>query len=319
MLTGTKKVWLGVVLLIVIGGALPVLHYWYYTGQILVTVPVDSSIPFRESPRYEQLALVTAVLIVKPIYMLLSLVLILILWRVRSPDVLALRRGLFSFLVGETFCAFNIAFFNHSLYLFEFFHMYGMVVCFSFVTYAIIQISDLRVLGYSDPKQRCGLLGLCRQCTRSGDGACALTRIFYFLVPAGIVLAFIPLLSGTHAVSYNTTILGFPYNYSHPVVYQVFEIRYAPVYAVVLLTAAFLVLHFMKAGVTAFRVLFAGGIGALGFALLRLVFFNVNRDNLVWFNFWEEVTELMFVGGVGFILWTFRHGLLPGGVGRESD
>ena len=32
--------------------------------------------------------------------------------------------------------------------------------------------------------------------------------------------------------------------------------------------------------------------------------------NLVWFNAWEEVTELAFVVAVGALLWVFRHALL---------
>ena len=29
-------------------------------------------------------------------------------------------------------------------------------------------------------------------------------------------------------------------------------------------------------------------------------------DSLVWFEFWEEATELMFVGAVAFALWRFK-------------
>ena len=53
----------------------------------------------------------------------------------------------------------------------------------------------------------------------------------------------------------------------------------------------------------------AAGVGALGFSCFRLVFVQVYRDNLAWFSFWEEVTELIFVVGAALVLWIFRHGL----------
>ena len=57
------------------------------------------------------------------------------------------------------------------------------------------------------------------------------------------------------------------------------------------------------------KLFLAAGVGALGFSFFRLVFVQVYRDNLAWFSFWEEVTELIFVAGVGLVLWLFRHGL----------
>jgi hypothetical protein len=41
--------------------------------------------------------------------------------------------------------------------------------------------------------------------------------------------------------------------------------------------------------------------------MLGMVF----AEALVWAIFWEELTELMFIGAVIFILWIFRSSLLP--------
>jgi hypothetical protein len=41
--------------------------------------------------------------------------------------------------------------------------------------------------------------------------------------------------------------------------------------------------------------------------MFRLVLFQVYRDNLTWFVFWEEVTELIYIVGVGAVLWIFRR------------
>ena len=99
------------------------------------------------------------------------------------------------------------------------------------------------------------------------------------------------------------------YNYSHPIIYQFFEMRYAPVYALILLGVAFLAFLLSRSNRGLFKVLLAMGIGPLAFSFLRTVFFGIYHDNLLWPNFWEELTELMYVSGVGFILWLFRRGL----------
>ena len=58
------------------------------------------------------------------------------------------------------------------------------------------------------------------------------------------------------------------------------------------------------------KVLFAAGMGPLGFGFLRFVLFTAYRENLVWFAFWEEITELLYIFGVGVVLWIFRKALL---------
>jgi hypothetical protein len=118
------------------------------------------------------------------------------------------------------------------------------------------------------------------------------------------------LLADTYPVSYNSKILGVAYNYSHSVFYQIFETRYCPIFAIILLAASYAVLLFKKKDAVAVsKVFFAAGMGPLGFGLLRLIFFGLYRDNLVWFNFWEEITELLYVAGIGVVLWLFRRGL----------
>jgi hypothetical protein len=46
--------------------------------------------------------------------------------------------------------------------------------------------------------------------------------------------------------------------------------------------------------------------------MFRVTLGLVYADRLVWAIFWEELTELMFVAAVMFILWIFRRTLLPG-------
>lgn len=110
--------------------------------------------PFKTSPWYEQFALAGAVLIIKPLYMLIALVLIVLMWRLKSPDGVAVRWGLVLFLAGETACGVNILFFSHSSYLLEFFHMYGMVLGFAFFTYGVFELLDIQNTRLQRPNQK---------------------------------------------------------------------------------------------------------------------------------------------------------------------
>jgi hypothetical protein len=131
-----------------------------------------------------------------------------------------------------------------------------------------------------------------------------------------MILSFIPLTAQPHVVSYNTRILWVFYNYSNPLVYQLFEIRCCPLFAIPLFAVAFTVLLFRKDDpVAPAKIFFSAGMGYLGFSILRLLLFSPFRDNVVWFTFWEEITELIYVGGVAFVLWLFHRALLS----RKKD
>jgi len=271
-----------------------------------------TGLPFRQAPVYEQWVAFVVGFIVKPFYMLLALVIVAILWRRRSPELAALRWGLIFFFIGEAFCAANYLAYEDRSFLFEYLHSFGMALCFGFVTYAAFEGMDRWLIRYSDLKETCAALPLCLRCIKYADVPCGLRRMFYVLIPATIVLAFMPLLAQPVLFSYNTNILGTFYNYSHPAIYQIYEIRYLPAVAIAALTVSFLVLLLKKTDPVSWsKVLFAAGMGALGFSLMRLFILAPYSDNQVWFVFWEEITELMFVAGAGIVLWIFRPGLFP--------
>ena len=57
----------------------------------------------------------------------------------------------------------------------------------------------------------------------------------------------------------------------------------------------------LKAGLFLYRFLFH---------VLRLTLGTVFEDAMIWADFWEETTELMFVLTIVFILWIYRNALL---------
>ena len=267
-------------------------------------------LPFRESPRLEQWAVAVTGLGVKPFYTVLSLALVVVLWRQKAADLAALRWAMLSFFIGENCCAINYLVFGNRSFLFEYLHSLGMVLCFGLTTFALLEAADHRLLKFSDAESKCAALPLCRRCVKYAEVACGLKRTFLFLILALMVLCAMPLSAGFVTVAYNTKVLGTSDTFSHPVVYQIYETRFLPVVALGLLAASLAALTLKKEDPVLWSKLFlAAGVGALGFSFFRLILVQVFREELGWFSFWEEVTELIFVVGAALVLWLFRHGL----------
>ena len=105
-------------------------------------------------------------------------------------------------------------------------------------------------------------------------------------------------------------IFGTFYNYTHRWIHQLFELVYCPIISIVLLTASLLILSLKKKDpLPLAKVFFAAGMGPLGFGMFRGVLVGLYSQNMVWFNFWEEGTELLFIVGICFTLWVFRQSL----------
>jgi rhodanese-related sulfurtransferase len=266
--------------------------------------------PTRISPLYEKLLAVISGFAIKPIYSFLSLILIIILWRSKAPDLVALRWSMIFFFLGENCCALNFLLYVEKCYSFEYLHSYGMLLSFAFATYAVFEGIDSRILMLSEPNKKCAALSLCKKCIKYETVPCRLKQTFFMIIPAAILLAFMPITSDWHSTSYNTMIFGTFHNYSHRVIYQQFEFIYCPIAAIILLTISLSILAFKKDDpLPLAKIFFAAGIGPLGFGMFRSILAGMYSTNMVWFNFWEEGTELLFIIGVCFILWTFRQSL----------
>jgi rhodanese-related sulfurtransferase len=281
-----------------------------------VPTPVDPAdrehkgITFREATPFEQFMEVQGGFTLKPIYMLLSLVLIWVLRREQSVDLIALRWSMIFFFLGEFFCYLNFFLFGDDSRLTEYLHSYGMVVAAGFGAYAFFEGVDRRLVRFSAQNERCSAAALCRPCAKHSAAPCAFKRLFQFLIPAFMVLALLPLCAEPQAVCYDTRLWGTPYNYCHPLVYQMYEIYACPLSALLLLGTSWLILLFKKnEAVAAAKMWCAAGLGFLSFSIFRLLLYAPFRDKLLWFEFWEEATELLSIAAVAVVLWAFRKGL----------
>jgi hypothetical protein len=292
-----------IVTLLVVVGALPVIVYGIEHDGLGTPTFAET----QAMSRGEQAAQVVAGLYVKPLYMLLSLALIIWLWGKTARGMAALFWGLSAFLVGEIFCAINFITYKHTSIFSEYIHSYGMAIAFGFIAYALLEIVDGRILHINHG--RCAMHELCQTCKRVTPLHCAARRISMLTVTMTSMLAFLPLSASSAPKSYLTELFGFPYSYARFDLYQWYEMRALPLFALMFFTAAFIPLLNSKNDPIPrwTKILFSAGFGALGFSLFRLALASIFANDLVWFEFWEEFTELMFTSAAGFVLWQFRE------------
>ena len=297
--------------LITIFGTLPVVAYPVFNsvapeaaGGILETADV-----FIVSSAAEQLAAVATAFVIKPIYTIIALLVVVVLWKKTDIELKALKWAMLFFFIGENFCAANFLFtHNHDSHLLEYLHSLGMVLSFGFAAFALMEGIDRYAMHYSDTKKTCALAGFCRQCHKFEDVSCGLQSAFIFFGIAGAVVALMPLGAQLHIVSYSTSIWGTAYTYKHPVVYQLAEIRYYPLLASGLFLAASITVWLKKDNpLHPSKLLFAAATGVMGFSFFRFIVFQGFRTNLVWMDFWEEITEFLYITAVVVILWYFRR------------
>lgn len=301
------------VLLIAVFGLLPIVVYPLLTG--VETIPTDGPEINKEtfiiSSALEQVAAVATAFVIKPVYTLMALTVAIILWNKSQLELKALKWSMLFFFIGENFCAANFLFTrNHDSYLLEYLHGLGMALSFGFAAFAAMEGIDRHALRFSDAKKSCGLAGFCRRCHKFEEVSCGLQSIFILFGAAGAIVAMMPLAAQFHTISYSTNIWGTPYTYKHPLVYQLAEIRYFPLLASALFLTAAITLGLKdEHPLHPSKLLFAAAMGVMGFSLFRFVVFQGFRTRLVWMDFWEEISEFIYIALVVAILWYFRRSL----------
>lgn len=266
----------------------------------------------HQMPPWKQWVVILTAFGVKPLYLLLSLIVIIMIWRCSEPDLTALRWGLIWFWGGEQACTANYLLYGGRSELLEYLHDCGMAVGFAFVTWAVMEAMDGRLLRFTAAKERCAALSLCGRCVKYADVSCGLRRLFLLFIPAAGLLAILPLTADYRLGAYHSEVLGATVCYSHTITSQLFEMRLCPVVSLVFFAVSWWVLY--RGGehsLSLSKALFAAGLGPLTFGLLRTFLVATFNDDLMWFETWEEWTELLFVAGTVFVLWVFWPGLAP--------
>jgi rhodanese-related sulfurtransferase len=270
--------------------------------------------PFQELSLFEQIIPILSGFVIKPSHMILSLVMILVLWKSRvDGDLKILNWGLGFLLLGELFCAINFLFFADDSLLSEYFHNYGMLLGFGFIFFAMFEGLDERIFRFSALKKPCMFIPLCEKCFKNAEVSCKVKNIFLWACIFLAILSMIPFLVPIHADSYMTEIFGTLHQYAKVSVFQYYEFRVIPIVSVLSFLAAYTLqkLSPNKILPIASRVFFSGGLGGLFFSIFRLLLGSAFQNQLHFSDFWEEATEMMLVVLVAYILWQFRSKLFP--------
>ena len=300
--------------ILIVGAALPFAWYGLVIGRSgSINEPLASAAAFRVSPVYEQVAIVVTFFGVKFIYTIATAAIVFILRKRHEADLVALRGSMIAFFIGEGFCFVNVMVYHDQSLLLEHLHSVGMVVSIALGTYAMIEAIDHRIVHYSQAG-RCAFSGLCQGCIKQGSVSCGLLLMFRWLLPMLAVLAAMPLFSSFRETAYDTRIFGAIHTYRHPLLCQLYELRYLPVAGMVLLLACFILTLRVdrpdSPHLPAAKVLLSAAIGAIAFSWFRLILVASFVDNQVWFASWEEVLELISIAMVGSTLFVFRRRLL---------
>lgn len=271
------------------------------------TAPKTKIVPISV---FAQTVSVASGLVIKPIYMLLCLLFVIIIRNVKGEDISLLRKGLVLFFVGEALCAIDFLFAGGKSYPLELVHALGMVGMGTFLTWGLMNFVDNRMLHFTDLESRCTVRGFCTKCTKTSSYSCPVIQLFKIITAAFVVISAIPLtapLLNRHTVSpvFSSNIL-----FSYGLENQITDFRIMPVIAMILFGVTFLILTLSRTnGVNKSKPFFFSAMGFMGFSLFRFFLHESFRRAPVWADFWEETTELIAILGIGIFLFVMRHRL----------
>lgn len=269
----------------------------------------DFGPPIIEISILSQLAMTIAAFVIKPIYIILSLMIIVLLWKKQEKDFILLRYAMILFFIGENACSANYLISGNASKSLEFIHGLGMVGFYIFLSWGIAVFLDTRIIRYSIEHKSCVFNKLCKICWKHDDTACGLHRIALVVIPA---LAFTSIIPVTMPLR--------PFEIVMPVFlsevlwikdfWNLFlEFRVYPILGAIFFILAFLIMLQGKKGFLKAQLPFFLGMGFMAYSLFRFSLLLTFRENQAWADWWEETTELITVFMVLFLLIIFRKQL----------
>lgn len=266
--------------LILFGGALPVLMYAAQHGGLGVSEMTN----LQEVNPSEQLALIASLVNIKPIYMFLCVAILLTVWDKTSSSARALLWGFSALLLGELICGATFFAFRRELILSEHIHSFGMMLEFSCIVFVLLDFLD-------------------RRATQTQTG---ISPTVGFIAAMGILASFLPLAVSPSPSGYHADIFGFPYVYARFEFNQWVESRALPIASIFFFSLTLLSTTRTKLS-NAAKIFLSAGIGLLTFSILRLSLGAMFAERLVWFELWEEMTQLIIISTIAFLLWQFKR------------
>ncbi|MEJ2169508.1 MAG: rhodanese-like domain-containing protein [Desulfobacterales bacterium] len=291
------------------------MHRWRelgYTLQAGSGTAVDKGIltpPVVEIPLLTQLAMTAAAFVVKPAYIAMSALVVLLLWRKNSGDLVLIRNAMLVFFIGENACTLNYLLAANKSIRLEFLHGLGMVGMFFLLFWGLVRFFDERVFHYIEPGKTCAFQRLCRHCWKKEPVSCGLHRLALWLLPA---LAFVALIPVTMPLRPFRIVM--PVFLSEVVWLKDFwnlflEFRLYPILGAVCFVLAFLWLRRGQSGLLKSQLHFFLALGFTSYSFFRFALLLTFSENQAWADWWEESTEFIMVAMVVLLLVVFKNQL----------
>lgn len=282
-------------------------------------IPIEGSpLPVKRLSLYFQTQAYLLAAVVKPFYMVMCLALIVVLARTKATPLRLLFWGLVCFEVGESFCAFDIAYCSagSALSVLDLLHGAGMVGAAVLVPWALLRLADERVIRYADAQHSCTIQRFCGSCWKQHPVTCGLHQLFLYTLPALAILSLIPLTKALSPIHYIGPIFSNPYPYGAPIFNEVIELQaYALLGCCCFIAAWFVLRGSDPSKVRRAELPFFLGIGFSSFSLFRFFLHEVFRPSVHGSDFWEEIMETLAVLSLALVLYIFRAQL---GLGKKA-
>ncbi len=263
--------------------------------------------PVVEISLLSQLAMTAAAFVVKPAYIVMSALVVLLLWRKNYGDLVLIRNAMLVFFIGENACTLNYLIASNKSIRLEFLHGLGMVGMFFLLFWGLVRFFDERVLHYIDPGKTCAFQRHCRHCWKKEPVSCGLHRLALWLLPA---LAFVALIPVTMPLRPFRIVM--PVFLSDVVWLKDFwnlfiEFRLYPILGAACFVAAFLWLRRGQNRLKKSQLPFFLALGFTSYSFFRFGLLLTFSENQAWADWWEESTEFIVIAMVVLLLVVFKN------------
>jgi rhodanese-related sulfurtransferase len=265
--------------------------------------------PIIEISLLSQWVMTLAAFVIKPAYIVATFLLIVMLWRKRSRDLVLIRNAMVLFFIGENACSLNYLVASNSSIWLEFVHGLGMVGMFFLLIWGLVIFFDERVVHYLDPEKPCVFQRHCKLCWKKENIVCGLHRLAIYLLPA---LAFTALIPVTMPLR--------PFRIIMPVFltdvlwlkdfWNLFlEFRVYPILGTLGFIISYLWLRKGRLALPKAQLPFFLALGFTVYSYFRFGLFLTFNENQAWADWWEESTEFILVALVMVLLMVFKNQL----------
>lgn len=241
-----------------------------------------------------QFLIFSSAFIVKPLHMLLSLLIIIKLFKNRNKDLILARTGVSIFLLGELGCTFNYLFFEQNSLILELIHDLGMIGLGSFLSWAIFEFWETRVINILDKDKKCSFLKICNSCWKYDNVKCKLNKFLKLIIMILVGVSFLPLLSDESVITQQLCVFDTFIEYTESSTLLFIQYKVYPIIAIILFIIAFFI-YSNTVLVRKYNYFLFAGLGFLFYSLMSFFLVEAFDKTLFMATVWEEITELMII------------------------